>query len=410
MADSTIPIAASAAPFKKAAMPEDALNSRPETMRELTQFVSYLRPYRKRFLLAMAALMVSMAFGGLFPFLVGQLLDASIPSVKVIPRLPWLPDLNTIALVLMGTLVIQAVLTFVSSLTFNIIGERAVVDLRRELYSHLIAQPMRFFGEHRVGELSSRLSNDLSQIQETMTFTIAQIIRQTMMCLIGFIAIGVTSPRLSLVMLGSVPVLMLLGVLFGRRLRGFSRIAQDRLAESATVVEETFQGVANVKAFGNEPYESERYAHGLRAYLTTVLRNARYRAGLIAFVILGIFGAIVLVLWYGARLMREGVISHGELTRFMFYTMFIGGAASSIPEIISTVQKTLGATHRVRELLREPPETLTGAGSAPARLSGEVRFDDVHFRYPSRPDLPVMRGLSLAAAPGEKIALVGPSG
>jgi ATP-binding cassette subfamily B protein len=243
-----------------------------------------------------------------------------------------------------------------------------------------------------------------------MTFTIAQIIRQTMMCLIGFTAIAVTSLRLSLVMLASVPVLMLLGVLFGRRVRGLSRIAQDRLAETATVVEETFQGIANVKAFGNEPYESERYGHGLQGYLVAVMRNARYRAGLIAFVILGIFGAIVLVLWYGARLMKEGAISHGELTRFMFYTMFIGGSASSIPEIISNVQKTLGATHRVRELLREPPETLKSSGSAPARLSGEVRFEDVHFRYPSRPDLPVLRGLSLAAAPGEKIALVGPSG
>jgi ABC-type multidrug transport system fused ATPase/permease subunit len=410
VAEPTIPIAVGAAPFTKTAMPEDATNSRPETLRELTQFVSYLRPYRRRFLLAMAASLVSMSFGGLFPFLVGKLLDASIPSVKVIPLSPWLPNLNTIALVLMGTLLIQAVLTFVASLTFNIIGERAVVDLRRELYSHLIAQPMRFFGEHRVGELSSRLSNDLSQIQDTMTFTIAQIIRQTMMCVIGFTAIAVTSLRLSLVMLASVPVLMLLGVLFGRRVRGLSRIAQDRLAETATVVEETFQGIANVKAFGNEPYESNRYAQGLQGYLTTVVRNARYRAGLIAFVILGIFGAIVLVLWYGARLMKEGVISHGELTRFMFYTMFIGGAASSIPEIISNVQKTLGATHRVRELLREPPETLKGGGSAPARLSGAVRFEDVHFRYPSRPDLPVLRGLSLAAAPGEKIALVGPSG
>jgi ABC-type multidrug transport system fused ATPase/permease subunit len=410
VADPAIPIAAGAAPFTKAAMPEDETKSRPETLRELTQFVTYLRPYRRRFVLAMAASLVSMSFGGLFPFLVGKLLDASIPSVKVIPVSPWLPSLNVIALVLMGTLFIQAVLTFFSSLNFNIVGERAVVDLRRELYSHLIAQPMRFFGEHRVGELSSRLSNDLSMIQDTMTFTVAQIIRQTMMCLTGFIAIAVTSLRLSLVMLASVPVVMLVGVLFGRRVRGLSKTAQDRLAETATVVEETFQGIANVKAFGNEPYESERYAQGLRGYLTTVLRNARYRAGLIAFVILGIFGAIVLVLWYGARLMQEGVISHGELTRFMFYTIFIGGAASSIPEIVSNVQKTLGATHRVRELLREPPEALQASGPPPPRLAGDVRFADVRFSYPSRPDLPVLRGLSLSAAPGEKIALVGPSG
>ena len=395
------------------AMPEDAVKSRPETLRELTEFLSYLRPYRRRFAVAMGASMVSMCFGGLFPFLVGKLLDASIPSVKVVAVTPWLPNLDTIAMVLMGTLVIQAALTFLSSVTFSVVGERAVVDLRRELYEHLISQPMRFFGEHRVGELSSRLSNDLSQIQDTMTFTLAQVVRQTMMCLIGFAAIALTSLRLSLVMLASVPVLMLVAVLFGRRVRGLSKIAQDRLAETATIVEETFQGIANVKAFGNEPYESQRYAQGLGNYLTTVLRNARNRAALIAFVILGIFGAIVLVLWYGARLMKEGAISHGELTRFMFYTMFIGGAASSIPEIISGVQKTLGATQRVRELLKEAPESLRAAAALPPlppRLSGDVRFADVDFRYPSRPELPVLRGLSLHAKPGEKIALVGPSG
>ena len=261
-------------------------------------------------------------------------------------------------------------------------GERAVVDLRRELYGHLISQPMRFFGEHRVGELSSRLSNDLSQIQDTMTFTLAQIVRQTMMCLIGFVAIALTSLRLSLVMLASVPVLMLVAVLFGRRVRGLSKLAQDRLAETATIVEETFQGIANVKAFGNEPYESQRYAQGLGGYLTTVLRNARNRAALIAFVILGIFGAIVLVLWYGARLMKEGAISHGELTRFMFYTMFIGGAASSIPEIISGVQKTLGATQRVRELMREAPERHCDSGSAAIASAPRRRSAFFGSRFP----------------------------
>ncbi len=387
-----------------------ASGSRRETLRELAHLFSYLRPYRRRFYLAMAASFVSMAFGAMFPFFVKHLLDASIPSLKPIAPGAWQPDLNTVAELLIGSLLIQAVLTFMSSLSFNTVGERAVVDLRQTLYGRLITQSLTFFGEHRVGELSSRLSSDLAQIQDTLTFTVAQAIRQSMLLVVGIVAIAATSMRLSLVMLSSVPVLMLLAVLFGRRVRKFSAAAQDRLAETATVVEETLQGIANVKAFGNEAYEMRRYGAGLQGYLDVILRTAKYRAGLISFIILGIFGSIVLVMWYGGKLMQAGEMSHGDLTQFMFYTMFIGGAVSSVPEIISGVQKTLGATQRVRELLREEGENVGGETAAASHLKGEVRFDDVHFRYPSRPDLPVLRGLSLAAQPGEKIALVGPSG
>lgn len=383
---------------------------KPESLRELTHLFSYLRPYRGRFALAAVASFVSIAFGAAFPYLVGKLLDASIPSLKFIPANAWKPDIDTIALVLIGTLVVQAALTFVSSLLFHAIGERAVVGMRIDLYSRLIAQPLKFFGEHRVGELTSRLSSDLAQIQDTLTFAIAQAIRQSMLLLVGIAAIGATSLRLSLVMLSSVPVLMLVAVFVGRRVRRHSLAAQDRLAETATIVEETFQGITNVKAFGNEAFESERYTRGLDGYLRNVLATAKARAGLIAFVILGIFGAIVLVLWYGGRLMQQGELSHGDLTQFMFYTMFIGGAVSTAPEIISGVQKTLGATQRVRELLREAPEALGPAEQAPRRLAGAVEFDDIYFRYPSRPDVAVLRGLSLTARAGEKIALVGPSG
>jgi ATP-binding cassette subfamily B protein len=377
---------------------------------ELAHLFSYVRPYRGRFILALAASSVSMAFGSMFPYLVGTLLDASIPSLKLIEAAPWQRDLNTVALVLLGTLFLQAALMFTASLSFNVVGERAVVDLREELYGRLIAQPLKFFGEHRVGELASRLSNDLAQIQDTLTFTVAQSVRQAMLLTAGLIMIAATSVRLSLVMLSSVPVVMLVAVLFGRRIRREIVLAQDRLAETATVVEETLQGIANVKAFGNEAFEQRRYRTGLRAYLEVILRTARHRAALIAFIIFVIFGAIVLVMWYGGRLMQSGELTHGELTRFVMYTLFIGGGVSTLPDIISSVQKTLGATQRVRELLREPMEEIHQTGDAVPRLRGAVAFEGVHFRYPSRADLPVLRGLDLAAAPGEKIALVGPSG
>lgn len=392
---------------------------RPERPRrslsELAHLFSYVRPYRGLFVVAVITSSVSMLFGSMFPWLVGQLMDAAVPSMKMVATAPWMRDLNTVALILVGTLLVQAILMFVSSLSFHTVGEKAVVDLREQLYGRLLTQPLKFFGEHRVGELSSRLSNDLAQIQDTLTFTAGQTIRQSMLLAAGMVMIAITSVKLSLVMLASVPVVMLIAVLFGRRVRNFSTQAQDRLAETATIIEETLQNISSVKAFGNERYELRRYSGGLRKYLDVILGTARFRAALVAFVIFVIFGAIVLVIWFGGRLMQSGELTHGELTRFVFYTLFIGGGVSSLPDIISSVQKTLGATQRVRELLAETPElemseTTDPTTEAPARLGGDVRFENVHFRYPSRPDLPVLRGVDLEAKPGERIALVGPSG
>ena len=397
------------------------------SLRGVAQLLRFVRPFRVRFSAAVMASMISMSFGLAFPWLVGRLLDASIPSLKTVRVAPWMADVDTVALVLVVSLACQAVLTFFSSYTFNRVGESAVVGLRLELYQRLLALPLKFFGERRVGELASRLSNDLAQIQETLTFIFAAAIRQSMMLVGGIAMIGLTSSRLALVMISSFPVLILVAVFFGRKIRRLSRAAQDQLAESATIVEETLQGIANVKAFTNEQFEVRRYRGALEGFLAQVVRSAKYRAGLIAFIIVGIFGSIVLVLWYGARLMQRGELSHGELTQFMLYTTFVGGAVSSFAEIVSQVQKAIGATERVRELLDEPVETKThgvsavGAGEArsaslPAGsssrdgLRGEVRFDRVSFCYPSRPDLPVLREVSLEARAGENIALVGPSG
>jgi ABC transporter fused permease/ATP-binding protein len=394
---------------------------------EILALLSYVRPWRGRFILAMVALIVSMSFGLLFPLLIGRLMDVAIPSAAAPSLQSWKPSVNTIALLLFGTLAVQSVLTFFYAYTFNFVGESAVVRLRQRLYAALLGLPMKFFGEHRVGELTSRLSNDLTLLVDTLTSTVPQALRQTMMLCGGLVAIMIISPRLSLVMVSTFPVLMLVAVFLGRKVRKLSREAQDRLAESATVVEETLQGIANVKAFTNEAFEVRRYGAGLDAYLAVTLRGVRRRAGLVSFIILGIFGSITLVMWYGATLMQSGQLSHGQLTTFTLYTLFVGGGVSSFAEVFSQLQRTLGANERVQELLREEGEiaaveTRKGAGGssalpAPAgkinshtRLRGEVAFENVSFSYPSRPDLPVLRRLSLAARPGEKIAFVGPSG
>ncbi len=432
-------------------MATDTSSSAPSPRRainpgEILALLSYVRPWRGRFILAMAALIVSMSFGLLFPLLVGRLMDVAIPSAAAPSLASWKPNVNTIALLLVASLAVQSALTFFYAYTFNYVGENAVVRLRQRLYATLLGLPMKFFGEHRVGELTSRLSNDLTLLVDTLTSTVPQALRQTMMLCGGVIAIVIISPRLSLVMISTFPVLMLVAVFLGRKVRKLSREAQDRLAESATVVEETLQGIANVKAFTNESYEVRRYGAGLEAYLATTLRGVRRRAGLVSFIILGIFGSITLVMWYGATLMQSGQLTHGQLTTFTLYTLFVGGGVSSFAEVFSQLQRTLGANERVQERLQEEgevgngkwqmadgqmPATTTATTTATAnvnasaaddfpfsifhppptaRLRGAVTFENVSFSYPSRPDLPVLRDLSLAARPGEKIALVGPSG
>jgi ABC transporter fused permease/ATP-binding protein len=381
-------------------------------VKEVIDLLRWVYPHRWRFGAAMLASFVSMGFGLAFPWLLGRLLDAAIPSVKSLPADAWHPPIDHVALVLMGSLAIQAALTFFSSYSFNRVGESSVVALRNAVYERLISLPMEFFSRHRVGELTSRLSNDLAQIQEVLTFIFAALIRQTMMFAGGIVMIAITSWRLALVMISSFPVLIIVAVIVGRRIRRLSRAAQDQLAESSTIVEETFQNISSVKAFANERYETGRYASSLERFLGIILRGALHRAGLVAFVILGIFGSIVLVMWQGARQLQAGLMTHGDLTTFMLYTAFVGGAVGSFAEIISQMQKAIGATQRVREVLHEPGElTIASDAHNPvARLQGAVAFEGVSFRYPSRPDLPVLRELSLRANPGERVALVGSSG
>jgi ATP-binding cassette subfamily B protein len=384
--------------------------------REIRELFALGSPWPSVFHLAVAAQVVSMSFGLLFPWLMGHLVDAAVPSVKVPVPGSWQPGINTVALVLMGTLVVQAALTFFYSAAFQTVGQRTVVRFRQRLYSRLLELPMRFFGEHRVGELSSRLGSDMTILEEFYCTAVPQAIRQGMLLFGGLVAIFLTSPRLAGLMLLSFPVFIALAVLFGRSVRKLWRLAQDRLATAGTVVEETLQGIASVKAFGNEEFERRRYGVAIDSFLAAVLRGARYRAALISFIILGIFGAIVVVLWYGARLMQAGELTHGELTKFTLYMLFVGGGVSSIAEVMTVMQKCVGASQRIRELLAEPPErnqpsATAGAAALPAGGKGlSLRCDNVHFSYPSRPDLPVLRGVTLEARPGERVALVGPSG
>ena len=384
-----------------------------ESLREAWELFGYLKPYRTRFFTALCVLFVGNLLGLAFPYLAGTIIDQAVVGASTKGQ-----GADRQALLLMGVLALQATCSFYHSLSFATVGQKALVDLRREVYARLITLPMSFFSQRRVGELASRLSSDLVQIEDTLIAILPQFVRHATLLGGGMVLIAATSLKLTAIMLASLPLLIAVSIGFGRRTRRLSREAQDRLAETATVVEETLQGILNVKAFSNESYEVGRYDQALRQFLGLALRGARLRAGFIAFVVFALFGAVVLVLWSGARLMQQGEITFGELTRFILYTTFVAGAMGQFAEIYSQFQKTIGSTQRVRELLREtgelePPSMAcrpTVAGVSLPRLRGEVRLEEVQFRYPSRMDVTVLRGITLEARAGEKIALVGPSG
>lgn len=385
-----------------------------ESLRQTLALARYVRPYRTRFFSGLATLFVSATLGLAFPLLAGSLIDAALHPIGA--TLPWLGviSLNDVALFLAASVTLQALASFNSALAFNRVGQSALADLRRDCYARLIALPMAFFGQRRVGELTSRVSTDVAQIEGALIDALPQMCRQAVFLLGGITMIALTSGRLTAVMLGTLPLLIAAAVFFGRRLRRFSRETQDQLAATNTIVEETIQAIASVKAFANEAFELGRYERANAKVLAAALSAARWRAVFVAFFIVALFGGIVIVLWFGAGLLRAGQISPGELTRFVLYTTFVAGAMGQAAELFSQIQKTVGATQRVRELLREPteiaPEVLAVVAGLPERLRGEVTFEAVSFRYPSRPEIAVLSAITLSARPGERIALVGPSG
>lgn len=385
-----------------------------ESLLRAARIFRYLAPYKIRLTGAVIALLVSTSLGLCFPYLTGLLLDSSTkvqPTVLALTN--WKTSINGITIVLLVSLALQAFFSYFSTYWFYRCGESALVDLRRATFANLIGQPMRFFTQRRIGELSSRLTNDMTLIQDTFTMTIQQFLRQCLLMSGGIILVAVISIRLTGLMIATFPVLIFVAIIFGKFIRGNAREAQERLAEGGNIIDETLQGIANVKAFGNERFEVGRYSHVLGRFLTVIVKTARLRASMVSFIIFGIFGSIVLVFWYGAQLMQSRQLTFGELTSFILYTTFVGASVASFADVFSQVQKTLGATERVRELLGEQPEidTQTNASSeATPRLKGEVRFEDVSFRYPARQQTAVLRNLTLHAEAGEKIALVGASG
>lgn len=374
------------------------------SLKRLLGIFSFMLPHKWLFFLGLICLVLSSGTLLSFPFFAGQLLD--LASGKTVP---YFTTINQVAIALLLILLVQSFFSFTRVYTFSVTSERTLADLRQSIYQKIIWLPIQFFDNQRVGELMSRITSDVGTLQDTFTVTMAELLRQTLTLIIGTIIIFVLAPQLTVFMLLTFPVLVIMALIFGKFIRKLSRKTQDKLAESNVIVEESFQSIHVVKAFTNELFELARYKKSLGEVVKIAIQAARYRGFFVSFVILALFGGIVAVGWYGALLVQNNELSVGELFSFIIYTSFIGGSIAGLGDIYTQLQRSIGASERLLEILDQQDEADKETGN-PIRLAGSITFKDVNFSYPSRPEFPVLKNLNFTIRPGEKVALVGQSG
>ena len=370
------------------------------SLKKALRVFKYLKPYKSAYILGLVFLLLSSFASLVFPMFIGEMVDASQKSME---------SINQMALLLFGLFSLQAIFSYFRIVLFVNVTEKFLAKLRQATYEHLIRLPMTFFNKRRVGELNSRIASDISLLQETFTTTSAEFIRQLIIVVGGIILLGFTSLKLAGFMLSIFPVIIIVAVIIGRKLRAYSKTVQEHIASSNTIVEETLQGITNVKAFANEIFESLRYKQKTEDIVKYGIKGGKLRAAFASFIIIGIFGAIAAVIWYGARLIHSGDMSMGDLTSFLMLTIFIGASIGSIADLYAQIQKAIGATEKLMEILDETPEEHT-EGEITHHIKGSISFKELSFSYPNRVDVEVLSGINLSVAQGEQIALVGASG
>lgn len=346
----------------------------------------------------------------IFPKLLGDLVDgAFVMQPGRTGTAPNVNQLETTAVYFVYLFIAQAVFSFFRIWIYVRVTENMTYGIRKALYRSVLMQDMDFFSRNRTGDLLSRFSADVSQIQDTFTTNIAMFLRQLLVILGGVVLLFFTSSKLALMMLGTVPVVVIISLFFGRYIRKISRQVQDITAGTHVVVEETLSGIVNVKAFTNESYEIGRFGESAETLRKESIYRGLLRGGFSSFIIVCLFGSIVFLIFQGLTMVRAGEMPIGELFEFMVLTAFVGGSIGGIAEQFVQIQKTIGAVDRVMDLIDSPGEPNVSTPHA-ERLSGDIRFDSVSFSYPSRPAFEVLRHADFTVKKGQSLAIVGPSG
>ena len=365
----------------------------------------YIRPFRVEFGIGLLFLFGGSLASLAFPKLLGDLVNSGTQGNLA-------ESINRIALWLLVILVMQSVFSYFRTVLFVNVTEKSLANLRQNTYNHLIKLPLRFFEQRRVGELNSRISADIALLQDTLTSTLAEFLRQLIIIIGGISLLVYTSLELTLFMLAILPAIVLMVFFFGRFIRRYSKQMQKEVAESNTVVEETLQGMRSVKTFTNEFLEMARYRYKTLEIAKLGMKGGKYRGAFFSFVILGLFGALVAVIWRGSGLLAEGRLDSGELFSFVLYSGFIGGNIGGLASVITRIQQFIGATEDLFEIFDVRVEDIEEIHTLEKKdeLSGQIRLKNLSFTYPSRPEEEVLHEINVQISENQLIALVGPSG
>jgi ATP-binding cassette subfamily B protein len=385
----------------------DSTTDRPrsKSLKPLRALLPFLRPYRGYQVAAIAALLVAAAALLALPLTVRQVIDAGISARDSAAT-------NRTFLGLLAAALVYGVFAAMRFYWVTWLGERVVADLRTAVYRRVVRMDPTFYEVTRTGEVLSRLTADTTLVQAISGVNLSIILRSTLTLVGGLVMLGLTSAKMTGVIVAGIPLVIVPLILVGRQVRGLSRASQDRLADTNSLADETLNAIQTVQAYTLEELQSERYRKAVEDSFQTAVRRTRVRAMLTAFGIALVFGGLVLVLWMCARAVLAGEMTPGQLGQFLSYAVFVGSSAAALTEMWGEIQRAAGAMERLSELLQATPKIAAPARplDLPARVEGRIRFDHVVFHYPSRPDTPALADFSLDIAPGETVAFVGPSG
>jgi len=374
-------------------------------LRNAFRLYKYIKPYRRQYFLGIFFLLGSSLASLAFPKLLGDLVNTGNNTILG-------QSLNQTAILIACVLILQAAFTYFRIVLFVNVTERSLAALRQATYRHLIKLPLHFFERRRVGELNSRISADVILLQETMTSTLAEFIRQIIVITGGITLLAIISIKLTAFMLITLPPCMIAARFFGRFIRKFSKDVQAKLADSNTIIEETLQGIQSVKAFTNEYVEIARYKKKTLEIADLGMTRGKYRGAFSSFIILGLFGAIAAMVWQGSRLLQAGEMVAGDLFSFVIYSVFVGGTISGLANVYTNIQKFMGATEDLFKIYDEEPEDIQDLEDIDPKfkMHGKISLKNLNFAYPSRKEQMVLNHINLEIESNKIIALVGHSG
>ncbi|MEP7321658.1 MAG: ABC transporter transmembrane domain-containing protein [Saprospiraceae bacterium] len=366
----------------------------------------YIKPYKWHFIGGLVLLaLTSGLFLALIP-MIGKMFDVSLGK----PGLKY--TLTQLGLILFVILIAQGIISYFRVMLFAVVSEKGTANLRKDLYHNLISLPFTFYEKSRVGEISSRLASDVDQLYSVFSITLAEFLRQLLILVGGILYLLIFYARISLIMLALFPVIVFGAMFFGKFIRKGSKRRQEELANTNVIVDETLQSIYTVKSFTNEPFEYHRYEQKISNLVKVSLEVSKYRALFGTYIIVALFGALFFIIWLGTKYVQTGAMSPGDLLNVFTYTVTIGVSIAGLGNFYTQLITVVGGTERLKEILEKTPEVNVDSDreNILPKIKADIRFEEVQFSYPSRPDMQVLKKVSFKIGAGQKIAFVGSSG